>query len=155
MAIKNPHPKYTIFSCLICNYYTNNKKDFNKHELTRKHKMLINANENPCKNPQKSQHDNNAICSCGKAYKHLPSLYRHKKTCIPSATNLHLDEQSSINIGQTKDDMILLLIKENNEFKNIMMEQTNIMMKVIENGTHNTTNNNSHNKSFNLNLLLE
>ena len=58
----------------------------------------------------------------------------------------------------TKDDMILLLIKENNDFKKIIMEQTNIMMKVIENGTnqnsHNTTNNNSHNKSFNLNFFL-
>jgi hypothetical protein len=154
MAIENPQSKPTIFSCLFCNYYTNNKKDFYKHELTRKHKMLINANQNPCKNPQKSKDDKNNICSCGKVYKHLPSLYRHKKTCIPYTTNLHIDEQSIINIDQTKDDMILLLIKENNEFKKIMMEQTNIMMKVIENGTHNTTNNNSHNKSFNLNFFL-
>ena len=41
------------------------------------------------------------------------------------------------------------LIKENNEFKNMMME-------VIKNGTHNNNNNtnNSHNKAFNLQFFL-
>ena len=39
-----------------------------------------------------------------------------------------------------------------NEFKNMMMEQQTTMLKVIENGTHNTTN--SHNKSFNLQFFL-
>ena len=42
------------------------------------------------------------------------------------------------------------LIKENSDIKNMMM-------KVIENGTHNTNNTiqtNSHNKAFNLNLFL-
>jgi hypothetical protein len=48
-----------------------------------------------------------------------------------------------------------MIIKDNSEFKNYMMEQSNIMLKVIENGTHNTTNNNnSHNKSFNLQFFL-
>jgi len=45
------------------------------------------------------------------------------------------------------------LIKENNEFKTMLMEQQNAILKVIENGTHNTTNNIS-NKTFNLNFFL-
>ena len=48
------------------------------------------------------------------------------------------------------------LIKETTDFKNLMVEQQNMMMKVLENGTgnnsHNTTN--SHNKAFNLNVFL-
>jgi hypothetical protein len=44
-------------------------------------------------------------------------------------------------------ELIMLLIKENSEFKNMMM-------KVLENGTHNTTHTNSHNKSFNLQFFL-
>jgi hypothetical protein len=44
-------------------------------------------------------------------------------------------------------ELIMLLIKENSELKNIMM-------KVIENGTNNTTHTNSHNKAFNLNFFL-
>jgi hypothetical protein len=41
----------------------------------------------------------------------------------------------------------MLLIKENSELKTMMM-------KVIENGTNNTTHTNSHNKSFNLQFFL-
>jgi hypothetical protein len=44
----------------------------------------------------------------------------------------------------------MMLIKDNSELKHMMM-------KVLENGTHNTTNNthtNSHNKAFNLNFFL-
>jgi hypothetical protein len=48
-------------------------------------------------------------------------------------------------------ELIMMLIKDNSELKNMMM-------KVIENGTNNTTNNtthtNSHNKAFNLNFFL-
>jgi len=49
-----------------------------------------------------------------------------------------------------------MLIKENTEFKSMMMEQQNMMMKVIENGTNNTNiiHTNSHNKAFNLNFFL-
>jgi hypothetical protein len=51
----------------------------------------------------------------------------------------------------TDKDLIMILIKENSELKNMMME-------VIKTGTHNTTNNttntNSHNKAFNLQFFL-
>ena len=53
-------------------------------------------------------------------------------------------------------DLIMMLVKENSEFKNMMMEQQTLMMEVIKNGTHNTMINttNSHNKAFNLNFFL-
>jgi hypothetical protein len=54
-------------------------------------------------------------------------------------------------------ELIMMLINENKEMKTLMIEQQNMIMKVIENGTHNTTNNthtNSHNKAFNLNFFL-
>jgi hypothetical protein len=59
----------------------------------------------------------------------------------------------------TDKDLIMILIKENSELKNMMMEQhtltQNMMMEVIKTGTHNTTNNtNSHNKAFNLQFFL-
>ena len=64
-----------------------------------------------------------------------------------------------------KDQLILMLIKQNSEliketsgFKNMMMEQQNMMLEVIKNGTHNNNNNtintNSHNKTFNLQFFL-
>ena len=58
-----------------------------------------------------------------------------------------------------------MLIHDNKELRNLLLEQCkekdefkNMMMKVLENGTHNTTNNtnhtNSHNKAFNLQFFL-
>jgi hypothetical protein len=63
----------------------------------------------------------------------------------------------------TDKDLIMMLIKDNNELRKMMMEQQSLMLennnKVLEickNGTHNTTNmhTNSHNKAFNLNFFL-
>jgi len=53
-----------------------------------------------------------------------------------------------------KDDLILMLIKQNAELVKETSEFKNMMMKVIENGTNNTTHTNSHNKAFNLNFFL-
>jgi hypothetical protein len=56
-----------------------------------------------------------------------------------------------------------MLIKENSDFKSMLIEQQSmsnttlgLMMKVIENGTTNNSNNttNSHNKAFNLQFFL-
>jgi hypothetical protein len=101
------------------------------------------------------------ICqNCSKKYKDNSGLWRHKKKC--NITTVNDSNAESFD----KDKLILMLInqnaeliKETSEFKNIMLEQQTMMMKVIENGSNNTTNNttnntNSHNKSFNLQFFL-
>jgi hypothetical protein len=51
--------------------------------------------------------------------------------------------------------LIMMLIKDNSEFKNMMFEQNKSMMEIIKNGTHNTIiSNNNNNKTFNLQLFL-
>jgi hypothetical protein len=69
-----------------------------------------------------------------------------------------IKENTELKSGASDKDLIVMLINENKELKTLMIEQQNMMMKVIENGTHNTTNNtthtNSHNKAFNLNFFL-
>jgi hypothetical protein len=99
---------------------------------------------------------NSYTCDCGKTYKDNSGLWRHKKNCKIDA---NVDTEENIVLGTTEiseKDLIMLivkqnteLIKENNEFKNMMME-------VIKNGTHNNNNNtnNSHNKAFNLQFFL-
>ena len=86
-----------------------------------------------------------------------------KKKCesVHFENNCDINDNLSAETGD-KDQLILMLIKQNSEliketsdFKTIMMEQSSMMMKVIENGTHNTTTHtNSHNKAFNLNFFL-
>jgi hypothetical protein len=143
------------FSCNICDYYTSKKTDYDKHVLTRKHSKTTNLFTNVDKNSPKVATKIYA-CDCGKEYTHRQSLYIHKKKC--NFTNNEVteydEENKIINENDPTDkELIMLLIKENSELKNMMIE-------VIKNGTHNTnisynnSNNNSHNKSFNLNFFL-
>jgi hypothetical protein len=92
---------------------------------------------------------------CSKKYIHRQGLWRHKKKCVGLQKN-------NSNYGEKefdKDNLIMMLIKENADFKKLLMEQQSLMMKVIETGTTNNNNSNntttnSHNKAFNLNLFL-
>ena len=138
-SLKNPLNN----GCEICHYYTSSNKDYNKHLLTSKHKRLTNTNGFPNKNPKNSVENNKFICICGNVYKHQSSLCKHKKNCNASG---NIEPQIIISNEPTDKELIMLLIKDNSEFKNMMME-------VLKNGTHNT-NTNSLNKTFNLQFFL-
>jgi hypothetical protein len=85
---------------------------------------------------------------CDKCFHTTSGLWKHNKVCKIESESLNKDEPSD-------KQLIMLLINENSELKSMMLEQQNMMMKVIENGTHNTTTHtNSHNKSFNLQFFL-
>ena len=138
------------FVCDICNYRCCKQSEYNKHILTAKHKNL--------QNPTYSNNNINTYsCPCGKTYKHSSTLYAHKKKC---KLNSNADAEENIIISTTPEisekDLIMLIVKQNTELIKENNEFKNMMMKVIENGTHNTTNNttNSHNKAFNLNFFL-
>jgi hypothetical protein len=147
--IKTPKKPQKYF-CTLCDFYTCNKKDFDRHNITAKHLLLTNPNLKPKKNPLYT-------CNCGKVYKHASSLCAHKKKCIFEDKEIEDNSQSN-EIHELKEIMKYLM-KENSEMKNMIMAQhtstQNMMMDVIKTGTHNTINNtNSHNKTFNLQLFL-
>jgi hypothetical protein len=95
----------------------------------------------------KMSQEKQIICeNCNKKYKDNSGLWRHKKKCI----------QNSIiteNKTENKDELIKYLIKENQEFKSLILE---IVKKdtTSNNINNNITNTNSHNKTFNLNFFL-
>jgi hypothetical protein len=131
---KKPLENMQIFVCEVCYFNTSNKKDYNRHLFTKKHKNNISQ----CfsiKKPQKTPH----ACSCGKIYSDPSGLWRHKKKCteqIPQQ-NLPFDKE-----------IMMELIKNNAEVQKMMMD-------VIKMGTHNTNCNNlTNNKTFNLNVYL-
>ncbi len=161
MSLEKSQKNLPNFFCEKCSYVSSKKCDFNKHILTLKHKKLVNASK-MLVNASKILATSNCRfkCICGKSYSHDSSYYRHKKLCFFSENNVIDDDNmvstqiKNVNNVTTDKELIMMLIKENSEMRNMMM-------KVIENGTHNTTNNttnnthtNSHNKAFNLNFFL-
>jgi hypothetical protein len=143
----------TKYYCNICNYSTCIKFSFDRHLMTSKHKILINeTNEtkNETKKEKKEKKENliNNICNCGQVYYSRTTLWRHKKKCNVIETHDKPVINNSNNTND-KDELINYLIKENQEFKNLILE---IVKKDTYNNSNNTTN--SHNKTFNLQFFL-
>jgi hypothetical protein len=129
----------TKYFCENCDYYTFRKSQYDRHLLTDKH---INKEKSTFVNQKVPKCLTSVECICGKKYKDKSGLWRHKKKCFK---NEEKEEEKEKEEEPTDKDLIMLLIKENSELKNMMME-------VIKNGTNNITN--SNNKTFNLQLFL-
>lgn len=146
------------FSCKNCNYITSNKYDYDKHILTRKHKMLTETNEIS----QEIIQERNYECLCGKKYKHSSSLCKHRKTCsyIHENTSEMNENQMVEYNGNISNEMFMEFIKQSKETQAFMMEQQREMQNTIielaktQNVVNNTTNNNNNNNQFNLNVFL-
>ena len=138
-------PKYC---CELCDFNTSKKLDYSRHIQTQKHK---NNGLTTIKNAlvAKSCSEKKYICEkCVKTFCDRAGLWRHKKKC-DNISNINNDESID------KDQLILMLIKQNSELIKETSEFKNMMMEVIKNGTHNTTTHtNSHNKTFNLQFFL-
>jgi hypothetical protein len=132
MDTNNNCPKK--FSCNLCNYFTSNKKDWNKHIVTIKHTKQITPNINSPKNPLSI-----CECKCGKVYKHKSSLSLHKKTCVGKKDMSELSDK----------ELIIMLLKQNSEL--ILKMGTN---HTNSNNTNTNSNNNNNNKTFNLQIFL-
>jgi hypothetical protein len=135
------------FHCEKCDYNTCKKSSFEKHCESKKHKNneLTTINNGLV---AKSCSEKKYICEkCVKTFCDRAGLWRHKKKC-DNISNINNDESID------KDQLILMLIKQNSELIKETSEFKNMMMEVIKNGTHNTTHTNSHNKTFNLQFFL-
>ena len=154
MASSSVLKSSVLFCCEICEYNTCRKSQYTRHLLTPKHNNAsigyILASENV---PKKF------ICECGKEYKHDSSYYKHKKMCN-TISNLKIEPeipQPNIIVDSSNNNIIMELLKQNQEFKELIIEQNKhiieLASKVGGNTTNNTTNNNNTN-NFNLQLFL-
>jgi len=139
------------YSCEICNYQSHNKKDYSRHLLTAKHKSKCDWKKWNDENPPKPPDDFSYACPCGKIYRHSSGLWKHKKKgCI-------VEEKTNIaNNESNEKELIKFLLKENQEFKKLIIEQTSKMMELAAKPStttiHNTNCNNK--QQFNLQLFL-
>jgi hypothetical protein len=144
-----------FYSCELCDFKTCKKTNFNLHLQTQKHIRNSSATFSNNLATEKM-----IKCEkCEKIYNDRTGLWRHKKKCNYEQKTENEKNEKNENIDFENDitdkELIVMLIKQNSELMKETSEFKNMMMKVIENGTHITTNNtNSHNKAFNLNFFL-
>ena len=161
--------KIPILECICCNYITDNKKDFNKHLLTRKHEFKIKStekNENITNivtiGDKKSQKSQQHTCmSCNKMYKSRNGLWLHKKKCVIEHIE-NLEEKSIIpeeNQNKTEEElkelktMFMKMIEINQDLQKQIFELAK-ETKSITNNNNTTNNNTTNNNKFNLNIFL-
>ena len=77
-----------VFHCIKCEYFTEHKNNWNKHLVTKKHLQL----HNQVKKNSTIKTSNYDCEHCGKSYKYLSGLSRHKLkcnvTCVKSEESL-------------------------------------------------------------------
>lgn len=142
------------FICKDCDYHTIRKSQYERHLLTTKH-IQMTSNDDIVQ-----QRSYGYVCECGKKYKYRQGLFAHRKTCNSDSSETY-DTTTSTTTNHDKFEMlsntILELVKENREFKQLIIDQNKQMMEMSKNmgGSHHTTNNNTNcNNKFNLNVFL-
>ena len=155
------HPKsLQKFICIGCDFKCCKKRDYDRHLSTTKHKFLENGSKSGGleeKKPQKAT--GQFICICDKSFKTHGGLWKHQQKCKPKNTY----DSDKIDINSIDMNLIMHLLKQNDEFKSMLLDQNNKMMEtfqeVCKNGINNTSVNqvnqvNSNNKTFNLQVFL-
>ena len=159
--------------CISCDYKTCNKYDFAKHLSTVKHKIAILAtNRQPLATDFAISGDlsqdelckQNAIIKqyachdCGRRYKDKSGLWKHNKKCTKkhivnvAEENLKIIVQDDLKEFDN-NELIKELMKQNQEFKSMLVDQNNKLMDLAKEGKY-ITNNNTTNNNFNLHFFL-
>jgi len=146
------------FECKLCDYTTSKHSQYDRHLSTGKHKRLTNPNENGQKSTIHS-------CHCGKIYKHLSSLCKHRKYCDDNEYKqepLHFTQHNQ----SDNTTLIVELLKQNHEFKDLIVEERREFQKIITDqnkqmmemagkaGNNTNCHNTNSNNKFNLNFFL-
>jgi len=140
-------------------FNTSNKRDYNRHLNTAKHKMGSNG-------VKWCQEQKVFNCDCGKTYKYRQGYYRHRKLC-----NANTDIKNTIvkpDIQENLEDKpsMIDIITQNREIMDVLIAQNELLMKkndeltntiqemIPKIGNNNTTTNNNNNNHFNLQVFL-
>ncbi len=154
-AIANIAKKSKEYYCQKCDYKSFNKYDYEKHCKTIKHKNAIlsmTIDDFSINLSQISQ--NEYTCKCGKKYRDNSGLWKHKKKCAEEKG----DVNNTCETFNVTAELVVEIIKQNQELQKQNNELQKQMLEVIKNGTNHTTNSNntnhSNNKTFNLQFFL-
>ena len=145
------------FTCELCDFKCIKKSNYEIHLLTRKHQSNYKSLPNNDKSMQNEKKNAKQYkCHCGKEYKHRQGLHTHKKKC-----SIPVNKPSVL--YNKNDSLLEVLIKENIDFKNVILELVKSnsdlqkqMLEVCKNSNINVnSNNHSNNKTFNMQIFLD
>ena len=140
MITKNSQMSDIEYKCDLCDYFTSNKGDYNKHLNTAKHKRVTSGDAKLSKSHK---------CNCGKEFKHRQGLWKHKQKCNENiAVYVNGNDDTKYELLTTT---ILELVKKNDELTSSIVEMSKNMGNNNNNTTHTTVTNNN---KFNLNVFL-
>lgn len=136
------------FICEKCDFKCSRSCDWNRHISTRKHKEKTTGIQISFGKEEKTL--KKFHCKCGKEYTGRQGLWKHRKNC-------NSFDNSKKETKLTSEELFIKLIKDNQEFKQMLIDQNNKIMElasaknttVITNNTNNTNTNN-----FNLQMFL-
>ena len=138
------------FECIKCYFKCSKQSDWNRHILTRKHTSETSMNQN------ETQSTPLHICKvCNDTFNSRTTLWRHASVC---KKRQRISNNSSETLPSITDNITRLIQQQmtaNNEFKQMMIEQTNQMLEMAKNTqvvNNHTTNHNT--QKFNLNFFL-
>lgn len=144
--------------CLSCDYKCFKNSEWQRHLSTAKHRnraMETNLESQETKNHQKSPKPKFS-CSCGRAYNNRSGLWKHKQKCNVASDNNTIevnDQHIAATMQEPSTNTIMMeLIKQNNEFKQLLVEQTNKMLELAKEPK--VVNNATQNNQFNIQLFL-
>jgi hypothetical protein len=154
MFSNNILPKFCPkFYCEKCLYGTSKKSSYDDHLISKRHNNSITINAILPK------FCSGFICHiCSKEYKDNSGLWRHKKKCclIHDAVK---PQNIIVNISDLQNEdkqqqLVDYLMKENSEFKQLMLEQNKQMLELAKNAGHNNNSHNTNTNNFNLQFFL-
>jgi len=174
-------PKYI---CVNCDFKCSKLSNYNKHISSRKHKNngiletletngnILESENNNSKFGSDMQSTIVLSCNnCSKTYKTRSGLWKHSQNCLlkPNDDIITIIDEKKVSVNEKGDvNVIMSILKDNQEFKNMMIEQSNEYKNIITSQntmildlintkntiTNNITTNKTVNNQFNLNVFL-
>ena len=143
----------SIFYCECCDFKCSYSSDWTRHLSTRKH-LVSKDGKNGNKFYEAAQMVSHICDNCNRSYKSISGLWKHKKIC-KEQPQIKISNKNALEIEDVTDkDLIIMLMKKNEELQSMMMEVIKNGIGNTNNSHNTTTHTNSHNKAFNLNFFL-
>ena len=118
-----------VLCCKTCDYSTSRKSQMERHLATPRHIMKQNETQIGTIATDKFYD-----CNCGDSFNSRTTLWRHKKKCIiiqqpvtPQNIIVNISDLQNDHIKQQQ--LVEYLLKENSEFKQLMIDQNKHMME--------------------------